>query len=302
MLIVANNLSKRDQKRLVTSADAAFEESAERKVRAFANLPDLRVLGLTGPTCAGKTMAARKLISILEENGRRVNVISIDDFFLNVDIFHRLSDPDPSVKLDYDSEETLDIPLLAETVEDLLLSKPTRIPKFDFKTGQREASARLLYPSDEDVFLFEGIQVLYPKVDAILSRGNCKSIYIAPLSPISTGGEVFSPNEIRLMRRIVRDFRHRSAKPEFTMYLWQTVRENEEKAIFPFRDRCEVEIDSTLPYDVGMLKPYLQPLLEGYRTDAPHAEEAAALLRKLKNVQSISSDYLGKNSLYKEFI
>ena len=107
---------------------------------------------------------------------------------------------------------------------------------------------------------------------------------------------------LRLMRRIVRDYRHRSADAEFTFFLWQGVRENEEKAIFPFRHLCREQIDSTLPYEVGMLKPYLFPLLNAYRQDALFYDEAKALQKKLDNVQPIPAAYLTKNSLYKEFI
>ena len=144
--------------------------------------------------------------------------------------------------------------------------------------------------------------MLYPGVDAILSGANYRSIYISPESSILTGGECFTPNELRLMRRIVRDYRHRSADAEFTFFLWQGVRENEEKAIFPFRHLCREQIDSTLAYEVGMLKPYLVPLLTNYRPDALFYKEAKTLLRKLQNVQSIPADYLTQNSLYKEFI
>ena len=298
---VSSELTPKEQKQLVCDADRAFEHLSEEKVRFVAELNDLKILGLTGPSCSGKTTAANKLISHLENSGRNVIVISLDDFFKDVEAV-RTGKFDPSVKLDFDSEEAMDLSFLSRTVESLLACKPTVMPKFDFHTGHREDDSGCLIPTKDDVFLFEGIQVLYPGVDAILSKASYRSIYISPESSIVTGGECFLPNELRLMRRIVRDYRHRSADAEFTFFLWQGVRENEEKAIFPFRHRCCVQIDSTLAYEVGMLKPYLVPLLTNYRPDALFYKEAKTLLRKLQNVQSIPADYLTQNSLYKEFI
>lgn len=298
---ISSDLTPLQQQKLVRDADEAFERRSEEKVRAFAELPNLKILGLTGPSCSGKTTAANKLISHLENSGRRVIVVSLDNFFKDVEAV-RTGNFDPTVKIDFDSEEAMDLPFLARTVESLLACKPTKLPEFDFHTGHREDAVKLLTPETDDVFLFEGIQVLYPSVDAILSKADYRSIYISPESSIVTGGERFTPNELRLMRRIVRDYRHRSADAEFTMFLWQGVRENEEKAIFPFKHRCREQIDSTLAYEVGMLKPYLVPLLSSYREDALFSEDAKKLLQKLTNVQSIPADYLTETSLYKEFI
>ena len=298
---IPSGLTEEQLKKLVTDADEAFERTAENKVRSFAGLSDLKILGLTGPSCSGKTTAANKLISLLQSKGRRVIVVSLDDFFKDVEAV-RTGNFDPSVKIDFDSEEAMDLSFLEQKVESLLACKPTRMPKFDFHNGHREDEVDLLTPTRDDVFLFEGIQVLYPGVDAILSKADYRSIYICPESSIITGGECFTPNELRLMRRIVRDYLHRSADAEFTFFLWQGVRENEENAIFPFKDRCREQIDSTLPYEVGMLKPYLVPLLSHYREDALFYREAKSLLAKLQNVPTIPVEYLTEHSLFTEFI
>ena len=298
---VSSNLTTKQQKDLVRDADEAFERLSQEKVRAFSGLADLKILGLTGPSCSGKTTAAGKLIAHLENSGHRVTVVSLDDFFKDIEAI-RSGEFDPSVKIDFDSEDAMDLDFILQKVESLLACKPTRMPKFDFKTGHREDDAFLLTPDQDDIFLFEGIQVLYPKIDKILSQANYRSIYICPESSILVGGETYLPNELRLMRRIVRDYRHRAADADFTFYLWQSVRENEEKAIFPFRDRCREHIDSTMPYEVGMLKPYLVPLLSSYRKDALFYKEASELLEKLEKVQSIPVEYLTENSLFKEFI
>lgn len=294
---VSSELTPAEQKRLVIESDAAFEATAQKTVCAFADAKDLKIIGLTGPSCSGKTTAAGKLISHLKAKGKQVVVVSLDNFFRDVESIRRKGVAGEMDKLDFDSEDAMDLELLDRTVESLLSSRPTVLPRFDFSTGKLDLNGDVLTPSSGDVFLFEGIQLLYPGVNAILSRVDYGSIYISPESSILTGGQRFDSNEIRLLRRLVRDYRHRNSSAEFTFFLWKSVRENEERAIFPFRDRCSESIDSTLPYEIGMLKPYLLPILDGCQD--PIAEE---LLKKLQNVQSIPSGYLTQNSLYKEFI
>ena len=251
--------------------------------------------------CAGKTTTARKLTSCLKEHGHRVHVISIDDFYFDKSYLERRADLDPDIEIDYDSEDTIDVALLEEKVDQLLQYRETRLPRFDFNTGMR-CEGTLITPRPEDIFLFEGIQILYPKVRSILNRGIYKCIYICPQSELVQGGEVFESNEIRLMRRLVRDSIHRSAKADFTLYLWQSVRANEDKNIFPYVHVCDYNIDSTMPYEIGMLKPYLEELLGGFTEKDPFWKDATEVLRQLKNIPTVSAEYIRPNSLYKEFI
>ena len=104
------------------------------------------------------------------------------------------------------------------------------------------------------------------------------------------------------MRRVVRDYLKRSTDPSFTLYLWQSVRENEDRHIFPYADRCDEFIDSTLPYEIGMLKPYLEVILAGIPREDPFFDEAMKMLRRLADVEPVPADYMLQNSLYKEFI
>ena len=285
----------------VARCDAEFEARMDEVVRRIAETPDLKMVGLTGPTCSGKTTTAKKLTECLSAHGHRVHVVSIDDFYYDKDVLHERAEADPEIEIDYDSEETIDVGLLREKTESLLKGDPTEMPRFNFQTGYRE-KGDTIDPEPEDVFLFEGIQVLYPKVAAILNRGLYRSIYIAPLSEIEQGGEVFVPNRIRLLRRLVRDFRYRASDPEFTLYLWKSVRANEEKNIFPNKALCHEFIDSTMPCELGMLKPYLEELLPRVSAQNDFYHVAQTLLETLKEIPTVPAEYMAENSLYKEFI
>ena len=281
--------------------DNDLGERMENTARLLSKIPNLRFLGLTGPTCSGKTTAAKKLTDYLERHGRRVHVISIDDFYYDKDYLLKRADLDPEIEIDYDSEETIDVGLFAEKIESLMRNDPTELPRFDFKTGYR-IQGETIDPDPTDVFLVEGIQVLYPKVDAILRRATYKSIYIFPASAIEIESERFEPNEIRLMRRLVRDYHSRASTPEFTFYLWQSVRANEEKSIFPYADQCDYFIDSTMPYEIGMLKPYLESIFSKMPKENEFYKCAIDLLDKMKRIPVVDGSYITKNSLYKEFI
>ena len=289
-------------RRYVESCDCRLDEKIEKAIECIEKTPDLRIFGLTGPTCSGKTTAAKKITKHLEEKGRRVHVISIDDFYFDKEYLQKRADNDPSIEIDYDSEDTIDIDLLAEQTDHLLSGEKTYLPHFDFQSGKRTVGEYLV-PNQNDVFLFEGIQILYPRVNAILNHSpSYRSIYICPLSALCVGEEIFEPNEIRLMRRLVRDFRHRASSPEFTLYLWKSVRENEERSIFPYVQSCDATIDSTLSYEIGMLTPYLKPLLDSIGRKSEFYSEAQRILARIKDIQEVDASYMTPNSLYKEFI
>jgi len=285
----------------VQICDRRFERTLDRVVRKVARTPDLKLIGLTGPTCAGKTTAANKLTDYLEHHGHRVHVISIDDFYFDKEYLNRRAEEDPDIEIDYDSESTIDVELLSEKAESLLSGQPTEMPKFDFQTGTR-VRGETIDPQPEDVFLFEGIQILYPRVNQILCRASYQSIYICPASELEIDGQVFVPNELRLMRRLVRDYYRRASKPDFTFYLWESVRANEEKNIFPNAHRCHEFIDSTMAYEVGMLKPHLQRILAEVSEDSSYYGAAQQIIKKIARVRTVPSEYMTANSLYKEFI
>ncbi len=292
--------------------DAAADEIAADCVRN-----DIRILRLSGPTCAGKTTTAGKLTRALEAEGRVVHPISIDDFFYDRAVLDARSEGNPDGELDYDSVETIDLDLLSTCIHDLMDKGRARIPCFDFVTGDRMGYRELVVPVDEKpVFLFEGIQAVYPEVVALFSDVADRSIFINVMRPTilfdAEGNErVFEPDRIRLFRRLVRDEEKRGTSPFFTLHLWRSVRANEHASILPYADGCDYGIDSNMAFDVHMLAPHLHRIL----TDAPadplpfdrEADEevlaaAAEILRETEGVGGVGTAGLSDNSLYREFL
>lgn len=287
-------ISERDFDRHLTEAARAVSEACVNE--------GVKIVRLSGPTCAGKTTCAEKLNDALEAAGREVYPVSLDDFFHDRNTLFAMAQQNGG-KLDYDSVDALDLDLLHTCVRDLMTKGKAGMPRFNFKTGLREGPFLMdTTEGREPVFLFEGIQAVYPKVIDMLDDAPDRSIFMCVRSSITVGEVTFEPNEIRLMRRLVRDEAKRGAKPEFTLHLWHSVRENEERSIFPEADKCDFRLDSTMPFEIHMLKPHVERIFAAHPVTGEDAPTARMLLEKLKDVQPISHEYLSANSLYHEFI
>ena len=174
---VQSNLSHDEIMRLISEGERFFRSQLEEIAESLLAREDLHFIGLTGPTCSGKTTSANLLTDFLESHGKQIHVISIDDFYYDKPHLLELTRKKGQTDLDYDSEETIDISLLESCVASLRAGRKTKLPRFNFTTGFREEGEEIL-PSAQDVFLFEGIQVLYPGVDRILRSAQYQSIHI----------------------------------------------------------------------------------------------------------------------------
>ena len=268
----------------------------------------VKVIRLSGPTCAGKTTTAHKLTAVLEGAGRVVYPISIDDFFYGRDVLMAMAESRSDGKLDYDSVATIDLPALSACIRDLLEKGSARIPQFDFVTGYAESYRDLTVPEGvEPIFLFEGIQAVYPEVAALFAGIPERSIFINVMKETvlvePDGGErVFSPEDIRLLRRLVRDEAKRGTSPDFTLTLWHSVRDNEERAIYPNAPACDYGIDSNMGFDIHMLAPHLRRIFTEQPCDGDEVEWASRIMTSIEGVEGINADCLAPNSLYHEFI
>lgn len=259
-----------------------------------------KIIGLTGPTCSGKTTASNMLAREISKSGACMKVISLDDFFKDVFSREDISSDDAD-GLDFDSPDTMDNELLKSFIDDLFTKGEAEKPIFDFKSGKREYGGKMYY-NEGDVFVFEGIQVLYPSISKILGQMDGKILFACPKSAIETPDTVFDPHEIRLLRRIVRDKNFRGANVAFTMSLWASVRNNEENNIFPNVHSSCFEIDTTLPYELHVLKPYLTEYFKEINETNKFYPAVTDILKKLENIKGVPSSWIGKESIYKEFV
>lgn len=292
------SFSREEAATLVARSEARFADSMETLIFHLLSHTDTECVTLSGPTCSGKTTMANKLTDSITKAGKCAVVLSIDDFFKN-----RTVPKSTEHTVDYDSVSAIDLDYLAECTRKMLRAERTPLPRYDFVSGIRTECAEYV-PQADDIIVFEGIQAVYPEVVALFRAYPYKSIYISVAEPISVNGTVFTAEEIRLSRRLVRDFRFRSASPDFTLHLWKGVRENEEKNIYPYMGGCDYHINSLMEYEPFMIAPYLIPLLESVPIDSPYFTEAVQLREKYRCVEGaeIPADLLPENSLYHEFL
>ena len=285
----------------VFECEERFEKSLCDAASAVCADHSVRLVALSGPSCSGKTTTANKLISELSAHGRNVHVVSIDDFYYDKNYLHARAEEDPDIEIDYDSISTIDLPALTECVREIFSDEETLVPKFDFKQGKRVGYTHI-DPSDDDLFIFEGIQAIYPEITALFSEYPSKSIYICVESGMDFGDVCFEPNEIRMLRRIVRDYHFRNSSPEFTLYLWESVRANEDSNIFPYVPSVDIRIDSALPFEINLLRPYLDDILSKIPEDNEFIGISRSIIKKIADIKPISRAHLRDNSLYYEFI
>ena len=294
-----------EKQKQIQLSDADFKQRlysvAESICQDMCNDKRKRLISLSGPTCSGKTTAAGMLSQYMKKVSSDVVIISIDDFYYDREYLHVLSQKKGLDRIDYDSVDTIDTQEIKSFCEEMFSTGQVHCPIFNFKTGTREGY-RLISADKDTTFIFEGIQAIYPQISSILEPYGSTSVYIAPLTPIVCGDKSFSSEEIRFMRRLVRDNNFRGADAEFTMYLWESVRENEEKNIYPYIDSCRYKIDSTHGYELGILKPYLDRILSHVKSESKYYDTARNILNEIADIEPVSSEYISLDSLYKEFV
>lgn len=278
----------------VALCEKRFEKMLTNTVTSVLSPTVPKIITLSGPTCSGKTTTAAKLTDVIEILGYRARVLSIDDFYKDNLRFEE--------KPDFESAEAIDIEYFGECAEKLFSGKKVYLPTFDMKKGIR-TSLTEYYPHEEDIYIFEGIQAVYPEITSHLAPFGYKSIFISVAEDVMVNGVFFSKNEIRLIRRLVRDDRFRATGVEKTFSLWDNVRTNEEKNIFPNAEKSDIKINSFLPYEILFIGQYLLPLLDGF-VSSEYSDRAAKLADKVKKVtnQHITEDMIPFRSMFREFI
>lgn len=262
------------------------------------NKDKIKIVLLAGPSSSGKTTTSRKLCMFLQSFGLHPKVLSMDDYFVE-----REENPkDENGNPDYECLEAIDLKLFDSQLSDLLKGKEVTIPTFNFALGKKEYCDKLTLQSD-DIIVIEGIHALDPKILTNIPRENKFKIYISPLTELNMDNQNrISTTDNRLLRRIIRDNRTRGYDVEHTLRSWASVREGEEKYIFPYQDEADYTINSALIYEIGVLKTYVEPLLYSVPNDSPYYEEAKRLINFLRLFLPIPADDIPQDSILREFI
>lgn len=259
---------------------------------------ELKIVLIAGPSSSGKTTTSKKLCMYLRSFGLKPQVISMDDYFVERD----KNPVDKNGNPDYECLEAIDLKLFDKQIESLLNNEKIKIPTYNFILGTKEYK-RELYLGEEDILVIEGIHALDKKILTNIPRNKKYKIYISPLTELNVDDHNrVSTTDNRLLRRIIRDNRTRNYDVEHTLKIWPSVREGEEKYIFPFQDEADYTFNSALIYEIGVLKTYVEPLLYSVPSDSEYYEEAKRLLNFLRLFLPIPADAIPEDSILREFI
>ena len=263
------------------------------------NNKKLKLILLAGPSSSGKTTTSKKLELFLKGFGLNPIAISIDNYFVDRDKTPRL----PDGSYDFESLNAINVELFNRNLKDLLDGKEVTLPVYNFITGKSELSDESIKLGEKEILIVEGLHALNEELTYSIDKKNKYKIYLCPLTVLSLDNHNrIRTTDNRLLRRIVRDNRTRGYSASDTLSSWGKVREGEEKYVFPFQDEADVIFNTSLIYELGVLKTYAEPLLYSVEESDPMYKEAVRLLNLLKNILPISNDYIPVDSIVREFI
>ena len=292
-------VTQHDMREVVLVQEAYQERRIGEIARQIADRKNVKFVLIAGPSSSGKTTFSHRLSIQLRVNGLKPHPIAVDNYF--VDREHTPKDADGNYN--FECLEAIDIEKFNEDMEALLKGKEVYLPVFNFKTGKRGYSRTPKKLGENDILVIEGIHCLNPKLTEMLDDASKFKIYISALTQLNIDEHNRIPStDGRLIRRIVRDARTRGASAMKTIGMWASVRRGEEENIFPFQEQADVMFNSSLIYELAVLKQYVEPLLFAVDKESEQYQEAKRLLKFFDYFVGIGSDYVPTNSLLREFI
>lgn len=255
---------------------------------------------LAGPSSSGKTTTASILAANLAQHGRGAVTVSLDDFYLSRDEVPLFEDGTP----DFESVYALDIPMIASCLKKLDAQGECDLPIFSFQKGCREDFTRHVCIDDNDVVIVEGLHALNPVITDPLPEEDLLKLYISVSTRIyDDDGKVFlTKRDLRFIRRMVRDFKHRNSPVERTFELWKGVRKGEDRYLFPFACNADVRINTMHLYEPCVFKSVAINHLEDVPASSPYYEKACQLIEKLSAFETMSLENVPECSLLNEFL
>ena len=260
---------------------------------------DVKVILISGPSSSGKTTFAKRLGVQLSVNGFKPVVISKDNYFVN----REFTPKDAEGNYDFESPHALDINLFNQNLLDLFDGKEIELPKFSFSEGKRFYDGTTLKLEKKGLVVVEGIHALNPMVTEFIPPERKFKVYVSALTSLCIDATNHIPTtDNRLIRRMVRDYRYRGYSALETLQRWPSVRQGEEKYIFPYQEEADIMFNTALLFELGVLKPWAEPLLKEVPPIAPQYPEALRLLKFLSYIVPIAEKEIPPTSILREFL
>ena len=294
-----NRIVKRDKIREYILLDEALHEKKISQIADKIAENKKRVILIAGPSSSGKTTFAKRLGIQLKLNGLQPKTLSVDNYFVE-----REQNPiDENGNLDFECIEAIDTKLFNEHILKLLNGEEIDVPTFDFEVGTKKYNGEKMRLKKDQVLVIEGIHCLNDKLTELIPKEQKYKIYISCLTVLNMDfNNRISTTDTRLIRRIVRDHQFRGYSALHTLRMWDSVNRGEANNIFPFQEDSDSMFNSSLIYELSVLKKYAEPLLKEIDNTHPEYSEAKKLLSMLEYFEPIPEEYVPSNSLLREFI
>ena len=259
----------------------------------------IKLVLIAGPSSSGKTTTARKLSMFLKSYGLNPKYLSIDDYYKERDEIEKLDNGD----YDYESLKAIDVKLFNEQLNKLLKGEEVSIPTYNFIRGEKEYLGKKLILNKKDILIVEGLHGLNEELTFDIPKENKYKVYVSPFIDLNVDDlNMVSTSDLRLIRRIVRDYRTRGYSAVETIKTFNNVRNGEEKYIFPYQQEADFVYNSSLIYEIGVLKLYVEPLLFDIDSTLECYEEVRRLINFLAMFLTIPTDSVPSDSILREFI
>lgn len=258
-----------------------------------------KLVTIAGPSSSGKTTFSYRLSAQLKTLGLKPHPIALDDYFVN-----RVDTPkDKDGKYNYECIEAIDIKQFNIDLGKLLAGEEVQLPTYNFITGMREYNKTPMKLGEDEILVIEGIHGLNDKLTERIAPEHKFKIYISALTALNIDEHNrISTTDGRLLRRIIRDARTRGHSAQKTIAMWNSVRNGENKNIFPFQEKADAMFNSSLVYELAALKQYAEPLLFHVPRGSEEYSEAQRLLKFLDYFLGINPEEVPLNSILREFI
>lgn len=279
--------------------EALHEKNIANIADKIAKDKKIKMILIAGPSSSGKTTFAQRLGIQLRVNKIKPVTISVDNYFVE-----RQDTPrDENGDYNFECIEAIDLELFNNHLTRLLNGERVEMPQFDFLEGTKKYNGKYLQLKDDEVLVIEGIHCLNDRLTSSIPKDQKFKIYISALTVLNMDRySKVSSTDVRLIRRIVRDYQFRGYSAEHTIDTWPSVTRGEVENIFPFQESADVIFNTSLIYELGVLKGIATPLLKEIPIEHPEHAEAQRILGLLKYIRSIPASEVPTNSLLKEFV
>ena len=258
-----------------------------------------RVVLIAGPSSSGKTTFSKRLSVQLLACGMRPFAISLDDFFID----RTMSPRKPNGDYDFELIYSIDLPYFNETLTRILAGEEVDLPYYNFVKGEREYNGNRLKLTPQIVLVIEGTHALNPLLTSQVADSDKFRVYVSALTSIKLDYHNYiSTSDNRLLRRMLRDAKYRGYSAVETIQRWPSVREGEEEWIFPYQENADVMFNSSLFYELAVLKTHAEPILRAVPQNIREYSEARRLLHLLEYVVPLQDNELPPTSVVREFL